>query len=113
MAETVNIPTLKRGDTWRGRTITLEINGDPVDLTGAVVRMQVRTSATAPKAAEWSTVNDTITVTDAAGGVIRVEPRVVDLRPDTYQYDIEYTLEDGRVLTPIEGSWVITSDITR
>ncbi len=105
-----------RGDTWAGIPSAYFRDGDenPIDLTGASIRMQVKRSSSDRTALmEWSTDDSSITIPDAVAGQYSVLSRIVDLPGRTYEYDVEVTLADGSVLTSLFGCWTIEDDITR
>lgn len=114
MATTV-LNSHKRGDTFLGISeIEVLINGLALDLTGASVLMQLKKVAGSDTVAkEFSTDNALITITDATAGKIAIESCIIDILPFNYVYDIEVTLASGRVLTVLEGTWEITSDVSR
>jgi hypothetical protein len=104
-----------RGDSWQGfAEIAVTLNGDPLDLSGASARMQIRRSKGSPTVLlEWSTGDDTISFTEPSEGKFAIAGRVIDLPPGEVVFDIELTLASGRVLTVAGGSWLIVGDVTR
>jgi hypothetical protein len=46
-------------------------------------------------------------------GIIVIPEQVVDVPPAKYQYDLKVSLPSGEVKTFLEGTWEITSHITR
>ena len=104
-----------RGDTWSGfNAFFVDANEAPIDLTGASIRMHVKRAVTdrQPLLA-WSTADDTISIVNAPAGQYSVLERIVDLPGRSYEYDVEITLADGRVLTSLYGCWTIENDVTR
>ena len=114
MAQSYNFPSHRAGDTFPGVQFTLELNGSPLDLTGAQALMQLRRAPNVRHVeAEYAlTVSDAAQV-GAPSGVIRFPAQIIDLPPHTYYYDIELRLADGTVKTYIHGQWPITQTITR
>jgi hypothetical protein len=105
------------GDTFKGLTFELELNDEPVDLTGYRIRMHLKRNPlrTTPKVFSFDTKSGskgTITILDPAIGKFRLDPCIIDLPPFTYVLDIEFT-KDEVVRTFITGSWKILPDITR
>jgi hypothetical protein len=99
----------KKGDTWAGFTATVTINGSPLDFTGATFLMQARRSATAPDVAfEFEPISP-----DPSAGIITVPSRIVSAPSGQYCYDLEATLSSGRVITLLEGEFVVNPDISR
>jgi hypothetical protein len=106
--------THKRGDTWKGLILEVLLNGSPLDLTDATIRMQVKKDSSDDEALlEFTTVNDTVIIGDAPNGLFEIPETIVDLFPRVYQYDIEIITTTGRVITPFDGTFTITSDVTR
>jgi hypothetical protein len=105
----MNTITMTRGDT---RTLTLTLTDAeamPYDLTGAAVRMTV--GSLFDKA-----LGDGIVVADPDSGIA-----VITINPDdtedarariSYPYDVEVTVADGTVITPILGRFVVRADVT-
>ncbi len=105
--QTLNF-THKRGDTFEAVTFQINIDNVPMDLTGAIIRMQLRKEAGAPVV-----FTPTITLTDADGGQFLINKQIIDINACTYKYDIEIEEADGDVWTWISGLFTITNDITR
>lgn len=104
-----------RGDTWAGFTAYfMDAYDNPVDLTGASIRMHVKRSVSdAEPLLEWSTADETIEILNASAGRYRVLGRIVDLPGRHYEYDVEAVLSDGTVITMLAGCWEIIDDVTR
>lgn len=105
----------KKGDTYLGLgPITVQINSIPLNLSGASIRMQIRKQKEwASYAHEWNTESGTISILNPLSGEFFVESGIIDVPAHNYYFDIEITTNDGRVITPIEGTWEILSDVTR
>ncbi len=98
----------KRGDTFDEVSFTINIDGDPLDLTDAVIRMQLRKSAGAPVA-----FTPELSITDAENGQFVIDAQIIDIPACVYKYDIEIELASGEVKTWIYGNFTINDDITR
>lgn len=105
--------TFFRRYTWK--------TGDPaapVDLTGASIRMQVRTHKES-ETALLTVSNGTsggVTITDAANGefTVRVEAADTDdLEFPRGVYDIEIEMPDGTVNRLVEGAVTLSRQVTR
>lgn len=106
--------TVKRGDTFKGLTFEFLLNGSPVDLTSAIIRMQVKKKASDSEAVlEFLTSNNTLVITDAINGVFQLPESIIEAVPKVYVYDVEMTLNTGRVITPFNGNFEVTEDVTR
>jgi hypothetical protein len=110
---TYNIPSHRRGDTWDGiNSITISVNGSPINLTGASVKMEFRQSLDSPVVLTLSTTDNSIIVTNAAGGVISIPAKKIEIPFAKYLYDLQVTYSSGVVKTYMSGTWEITPDIT-
>lgn len=113
--------TTKRGDSYKGSCYTISLSNPelsayvPVDLTDCEVLMQVKTKATDDHSVlEFSTSTATISIsTPAVSGVFYTEPRIVDVPANKYVYDIQITLNTGRILTPVSDYFNVTQDVSR
>jgi hypothetical protein len=105
-----------RGDTFPGRAVNISLSGSPIDLTGASIKMQIKSKDSDVEAKlEASTDNGLIVITDAANGSFKfLEDTIIDLVPKEYRYDVQITLSNGKVLTPIKNTtFTIEGDVTR
>ena len=88
MAYTYNFPKHRRGDTWDGiNTIGISVNNVPVNLSGAVITMELREDYDAPPALSLSTTTSTVSVLPSLSA-FTIPPIVIDIPPATYLYDI-------------------------
>lgn len=112
MTTTYDFPDHRKGDTIEAITFTITVNGDPLDLTGASAKMDLRKNNVKQK--RYTTAaNDGLTiVSPATDGKLRFDKKIVDVPPNTYDYDIEITLANGDVKTYIAGNWKIIQDVT-
>lgn len=107
-----NLPNHISGDTFNGVDFQVLVNGLPQDLTGFTIRMEVKPGKIANASLTLtSTNNQGIEITNAAEGRFRIMEQKIDLNPQRYFYDIQFTQGDY-VKTWIMGQWVINSDIT-
>jgi hypothetical protein len=99
------------GDTWRGIPL---ITLSAVNLTDAVVKMQVRYQIDSPSVIDFSTENNTIVIVEpATDGKISLPEQIVSIPVGVYQYDIKVIFPTGRVKTYFRGNWSIISHCTR
>ena len=113
MAYTYNFPRHRRGDTWDGiNTIGILVNNVPVNLSGAVITMELREDYDAPPALSLSTTTSTVSVLPSLSA-FTIPPIVIDIPPATYLYDIQITYPTGTIKTYMEGKWEIYFDITK
>lgn len=111
----VTLDPQKAGDDWDGiASVSYIINNVAQDLTGSLIRMQVKTHPRSPEwVAQWTTTDGSIQITDALNGLFRVVGRKIDFAPGLYAWDIEVTLATGKTKTVADGRWRITQDVTR
>ena len=112
MATTYNFPDHIKGDTMQAVNFTVTVNSSALDLTGATIKMDLRTSNGNLRKRFSSVDDDGISITNAAGGVFSVLEQIIDVPAMTYNYDIEITLSDDTVNTYISGTWTILQDQT-
>lgn len=83
--------THKRATTFDKATITLEEgNGDPIDLTGATILIQLRKQPKGLVAYEILT-----TITDATGGEFELDEQFIDIPACDYLYDVLIEFANG------------------
>ncbi len=105
--KTVNF-THKRGDTFYQTPINIKVNSVDLDLTGAVILMQLR-----KEAGGVVMFTPALSITDAVGGDFQIDEQIINIPACTYQYDIQITLSDDTVVTWISGLFIINDDISR
>lgn len=107
--------THKKGDTFDEVPFELKVNTVVVNLTGAVIKMQLRKWDNLTNAAlSLTSVSSAgITITDATAGKFKINSQIIDIDPYTYVYDIQITLSSGVVRTYVSGTFNIENDITR
>jgi hypothetical protein len=104
-----------KGDTFDQVAFELKINNTAVNLTGAVIKMQLRKTASDATAALSLTSASSagITITNASAGQFKINKQIIDIEVFNYSYDIQFTLSGGDVKTYVHGSFNITPEITR
>jgi len=102
-----NFPNHTKGDTFRARQITLGF-----DITDLEIKMQFKLQGAPQPSFEWSTIDNSFTVSNVLTGVIIMNSKVLDLRPLTYVYDLQTKDLDGNVTTYFKGSLTIEQDTT-
>ena len=103
----------KRGDTWNGAIFEILLNGSALDLTGATILCQLKKNKSDNTAVVEFTELDGITITDAPNGVFRIDETIINVVPKAYYYDIQVTLQDGTVITPVDGTFTVSEDVSR
>lgn len=114
--------TMTRGDTPSFDLDINQPNGTAYDLTGATITMSAKRHGDDP---DYRGVfrktsaggSPTIVITNAAGGLARVDMKAADTRdipaPAVLWYDIEVEFPSGTSVTPVKGNLTIEADATR
>jgi phosphoribosyl-dephospho-CoA transferase len=100
-----NFPNHIKGDTFKERRINLGF-----DITNAVIQMQFKVADVTYF--EWSTIDETFIVENAAEGIILMTSAILDYAPVSYLYDLQVIDVDRNVTTYFNGSLLIVQDIT-
>lgn len=97
------------------RTLTLELDGEPVNLTGYTAAMDVRK--------EYESVTATLELTNLSGiqlggntGTITIgitASQTAAIIAGNYKYDLELTAPDGTVTRLIYGDFIVSREVTR
>jgi len=105
-----------QGSTYDKRW-TWKSNGTPVDLTGAVIKAQVRPAAQAGLIyLDMSTDNGQIVIRDAKGGTFGMyltDEKTAALNFSSAVYDLEVHWATGEVLRLLEGGVTLSREVTR
>lgn len=104
-----------KGDTFSEVDFQLKINGVNVNLTGAVIKMQLRESYNNSTAvlSLTSVGSAGITLTNAANGQFKINAQIIDIPSRNYVYDIQITFSNGVVKTYIKGNFNILEEVTK
>jgi len=103
-----------KGDTFEQVNFEVKINDVAVDLTDAVIRMQLRKEYGGVIALSLTSVaNAGITITTPASGLFKINKQVIDVAPYNYIYDIEIHFDNGDIKTWVSGNFLILADVTR
>lgn len=102
--------SINQGNTYPGAQFTLP-SVPSCSLTGAAIKMQVRTSPGGRIALELS--NETGgKINIISQYVFAITAHTINITPGNYYYDIKITFSDGREKTWIGGNWIINPVIT-
>lgn len=102
-----------RGDTWAMAWKLQDANGDPINLTGATARLQVR-SFDDVLMVEASTANGRLTITPVDGKINMSIPfTATQIAPGTYRFDLEVTHASGVRRTYRSGHLIVLEDVSR
>lgn len=106
--------THKKGDTFEAVNFAMLVNSVVLNLTGCTLKMQLRKEYGGIIYLSLTSVaNAGITISNAAGGLFRINKQIINIDAANYIYDIELTKADGTVKTYISGNFYITNDITQ
>jgi hypothetical protein len=109
-----NFRPIVTGTTQGVKTFEIQdnVNG-PVDLTDAVITIQLKTYIGGPVEHEFSTTNGKLEI-DANPflGIFRMKRQIIDLKPYRYLYDIQIHLPDETQLTPMRGYYTVEAEVT-
>ena len=103
-----------QGDTFEAVNFEVKKNNTAVNLTGAVIKMQLKKECGGvPILSFTSVANAGLTITSAANGLFKINKQIINIPEYNYSYDIEIIFADGTVKTWVEGNFVVKCDITR
>jgi hypothetical protein len=103
-----------KGDTFDEVAFSIKINNIALDLTGAVLKMQLKKNSNdvSPSLSLTSVGSAGITINNATGGLFKINQQIINIEVFNYVYDIQLTLASGVVKTYVSGTFSITPEIT-
>lgn len=107
--------TFSQGTTWKLNMTYTSGDSTPQDLTDYTARMQARTSYDAPTAALSLTNGSGITLGGTAGTIdlLVSASTTAAIGAAQYVYDLEIESDSGEVTRVIEGTLIVTPEVTR
>jgi hypothetical protein len=108
--------TIRQGSTYRLPIIWKDSNGEPINLTGYVARMQVRPGVCSPDViVELTTANGRITLGGSTGTIDLEIPATVTaaITDGCGVYDLELESSDGTVTAILAGAVTFEREVTR
>jgi hypothetical protein len=103
----------QRNATFNEVPFEILIDSVPLDLTGAVIRMQVKKDACSSAVLTLTSVGSAgITITDAVNGQFKINEQIIDIPTCNYEYDIKITLASGEVDYYVGGLFQVVKTIT-
>jgi len=106
--------THKKGDTFDEVNFEVIVDGTALNLTGMVIRMQLKSECGAvPVLSLTSVASAGITITNTSLGLFKINKQIIDIAKGNYKYDIEFDYSGGDVRTWVSGEFLIECDITR
>jgi len=108
----LNIQAL-RGDTFKSYEFEILIDSQKLDLTDAVVKIDIKKDACSLPALTLTSVNDNgIIITEPENGRFKIIEQIINIPAFNYQYDIQITLANGTVNTWVGGLFQVINTIT-
>ncbi len=106
-------PKLVRGDTWQRAWVLKTAAGDPVDLTGATARLQLR-DRSGTLVHESNTTNGELVVGVEPGRIELTVPYAVTetFEAGTYRFELEVTFSTGVRRTYESNALEVVADVT-
>jgi hypothetical protein len=107
--------SIDQGATYSLALTYKDANGAAINLTGYTAAMQIRTSYEAASTVLSLTSSSGIVIT-AATGLLTINitsNQTAALNPSTYVYDLEITSSAGVVTRLIQGSVMVSAEVTR
>lgn len=105
---TANYIAHRRGDTINTRTITMQQDGSPVDLTNIDIQVDF---AYKDRRVERR-VGSGVTKSDPVNGEFEIDALQLDYA-GVWSYDVQLVYSDGTVKTIIAGTIEIVEDVTK
>lgn len=103
-----------QGDTFEAVNFEVIKNGDPIDLTDAVIKMQLKKECNGTPILSFTSVASAgLTIINPSLGLFKINRQIISIPEFNYLYDIEITFADQTVKTWVNGSFLIQCDITR
>jgi UDP-N-acetylglucosamine transferase subunit ALG13 len=103
---------IRHGNTFSAPGVLRDENGDPEDLTGAVIRCDVRRTLQAPEVA----FSIPCVITDAAAGTLLLAldtPISAAVIPRDYVADVRFQMADGRTFNSDPFTVTVQAVVTR
>jgi hypothetical protein len=99
-----------KGDSFQVVLTFTDENNDPINLSTAAVKMQIKKIPTLTSA--LLTIDETtgIVVSGADSNIVTID-KIIDLAAGVYFYDIQMTFS-SKVVTYVKGRFVVNQDIT-
>ena len=109
----INLPNHKTGDTFAGyRFNATDESGVAYDLTGATLSIKFRRGSYEGTITDTFSIGDGLTWITQSSGTFKIDRQVINFTPDKYFYEIQITLADTTVISPVKGTWTIKQQIT-
>lgn len=110
----VNFPNLEhyKGNTFEEVLLQYKLNGVAVDISGFVIKMQLRKESGGVVFLQLTSVGSQgITIVNGVEGIFKINRQIIDIKGGNYIYDIEFN-DNGVIDTYIKGNFNIINDVT-
>lgn len=112
--KTYNFPDRLKNTTFRAIRFTLSSEGSPIDLTGATIKCQFRSSGKTGAVKKDISNGNGITIVDATAGIIEIDSfNLTNWSAGTYYYDVLITFSSGLKEIYFGGQQVIHQNVTQ
>lgn len=112
MEEKITFHPHKKGSTLLKQEFVFQKSGSGgVNITGAIIKLQMKTSKTGPVEYEMSTLNGKIIIVDALGGKFETVQENISIPAFDYICAVQIELPNGVVHEIITFTWPINQDI--
>lgn len=102
-----------KGDTFEEVNFQINFNSSPFNLTGCVLKMQLRKEYQGLVFLSLTSVaNAGITIVNASAGTFKINKQIINIEAFDYLYDIELTKSNGDKKTWISGNFLVTNNVT-
>lgn len=107
--------TFSQGATWKLAMTYTDAEGTPVDLSDYTARMQARTSYDAGTATLSLTNGTGIALGGTAGTIELLVPAATtaQIPAEQYVYDLEIESDSSEVTRVVQGTLIVTPEVTR
>lgn len=102
-----------KGDTFEPCFFTINVDMIALNLTGAVIKMQLKKQFEGAIIYEFSTENGNIQFINASLGTFKIAEQIIDVPAFNYIYDLQIIFADDSVKTWVKGNFNIVNDVTR
>lgn len=103
--------TVYAGDSFKVTLTFTDTNNQPIDLSTATLKMQVKRNLGIPNPALTLTSSDGITISGGSHNILSIN-KVINLKGAVYFYDLQSTATDGTIITYLRGKFTVVQDVT-
>lgn len=109
----INLPNHITGDTFAGYKFNAKDESlVSYDLTGAILSIKFRRGSVSGTIVSTLGISTGLSWVSQSEGTFKIDRQVISFTPDKYYYEIQITLADTTVISPVKGTWTITNQIT-